>query len=370
MIEGCQLSVVIPTIGRPILVRTLRSVLACRGGASLDVIVVGSIGDPAVLREVDAIRLAHANVRHFAVSWPDGDSSRKKNHGMAESRCDLVAFLDDDVTVAPDWPAHILEAFKDPSVGLVSGPSLVPEDINLSGRLAGLVLSSRAAGYAADRYRTGDAAPRVIGWNRVIGCNAAYRKCVFETMGGFPPEFYPGEEMIAAWRTQQLGHKLLFIPASWVLHYPRQSVARFWRQIWGYGATRIRLYRAGVEMEWAALVPGAWVLSLLLLGVAVPFWTVAALLLALDLGLYAAAAAAVTLETVWRTRRWRDLLLFFMIPVMHLSYGVAEWVELMRPNSDFGERKSAAVLTVRSKAGRGREDGRLKTEDGGLKAED
>jgi hypothetical protein len=59
-----------------------------------------------------------------------------------------------------------------------------------------------------------------------------------------------------------------------------------------------------------------------------------------------------------------------MIPVMHLSYGVAEWVELMRPNSDFGERKSAAVLTVRSKAGRGREDGRLKTEDGGLKAED
>jgi hypothetical protein len=126
-----------------------------------------------------------------------------------------------------------------------------------------------------------------------------------------------------------------------------------------------------VELEWAALVPGAWVLSLLLLGAVAPFWSVAAMLLALDLGLYAAAAAAVTLETVWRTRRWRDLLLFFMIPVMHLSYGVAEWVETLRPNSDFGERKSGdTVLPVRSKAGRGREDGRLKTEDGGLKAED
>ncbi|MFA5687690.1 MAG: hypothetical protein WC959_00840 [Kiritimatiellales bacterium] len=60
--------------------------------------------------------------------------------------------------MAPDWAEHIFAAFNDYSVGLVSGPALVPENVNLSARLAGLTLTSRAAGYVADCYKTGDSA--------------------------------------------------------------------------------------------------------------------------------------------------------------------------------------------------------------------
>ncbi|NOU36673.1 MAG: glycosyltransferase [Kiritimatiellaceae bacterium] len=332
-----KLSIIIPTMGRPILVRTLESVLATHGANQVEVIVVGEIRDSEVLRKVTAIVSANPNVRHIPISYPDGDSSRKKNRGVEESRADIVAFLDDDVVIAPDWPEHILKAFDNPSAGLVSGPSLVPDDINLSARLAGLALTSRAAGYVAERYRIGTAAAREVGWSRIIGCNAAYRKTVFQQMGGFPPEFYPGEEMIASWRTQQLGHKLFFIPAAWVYHYPRQSVKRFWRQVWGYGATRIRLKRAGTGFEWTTLVPAAWVLSLLVLGISTPFCGFCGFLLKLDLALYALTALAVALETAVQTRRPRDLLVVFMIPVMHLSYGLAEWFEFFHPNRDFGE---------------------------------
>ncbi len=38
-----ELSIVIPTMGRPILVRTLESVLATKGAGRLEVIVVGEI---------------------------------------------------------------------------------------------------------------------------------------------------------------------------------------------------------------------------------------------------------------------------------------------------------------------------------------
>lgn len=326
-------------MGRPILVRTLESVLATKGAAQLEVIVAGEIRDSEVLKRVTAITAVNSNVRHISISYPDGDSSRKKNRGAEESRAEIVAFLDDDVVIAPDWPEHILKAFENPSVGLVSGPSLVPEDTNLSARLAGLALTSRAAGYVAERYRIGDSAVREIIWSRIIGCNAAYRKTVFQQMGGFPPEFYPGEEMIAAWRTQQLGHKLLFIPSAWVYHYPRQSVKRFWRQVWGYGATRIRLKRAGTGFEWTTLVPAMWVLSLLVLGLAALFCGFCTFLLKLDLTLYALIAAGIALETAVQTRRLRDLLVFFMIPVMHMSYGLAEWLEFFRPNRDFGDNR-------------------------------
>jgi cellulose synthase/poly-beta-1,6-N-acetylglucosamine synthase-like glycosyltransferase len=335
-----HLSIVIPTMGRAILVQTLASVLTAQGAENFEVIVVGEIPDPAVAKEFATLITTYPQLRHIAISYPDGDSSRKKNRGAEESRAEIIAFLDDDVVIAPDWPEQIIRAFDDPTVGLVSGPSLVPEEINLAARLAGLALTSRAAGYAADRYRTGHAAVREITWSRIIGCNAAYRRSAFRQMGGFPPEFYPGEEMIAAWRTQQLGHKLRFLPAAWVYHYPRQSVRRFARQLWGYGATRIRLKRAGVGFEWTTLVPAAWVLSLVALIPAATFSRTALQLLELDLALYALTALAIAFETVLHTRRPRDLLVFFMIPVMHLSYGAAEWFEFFRPGRDYSEHRA------------------------------
>ena len=338
-----DISIVIPTLGRDILVRTLQSVLSTTNSDRLEIIVAGKIPDESILRQVEEIISSNPNVRHLPVSYETGDSSRKKNIGAESSRAEIVAFLDDDVIIAPDWPEHILRAFDDPAVGLVSGPALVPDDINFSARLAGLALTSRAAGYVAERYKTGDAAVREIVWSRIIGCNAAYRKTVFEKMGGFPPEFYPGEEMIAAWRAQKLGCKLLFIPAAWVYHYPRQSVKRFCRQMWGYGATRVRLIRAGVDFEWATIVPAVWILSLIALGILSVFSRIFSILLAVNILLYSLMSFSVTVETVLHTRRRRDLLLMFMIPVMHISYGFAGWFEFFRPNRDLSENRERPV---------------------------
>jgi len=239
--------------------------------------------------------------------------------------------------VAPDWPRRIVEPFSDPEVGLASGPSLVPDDINRIGRLAGLALSSRAAGYVAERYRRNRAAAYPVDWDRIIGCNAIYRREAFLQMGEFPSDFYPGEEMIAACRTEKAGWKLVFVPAAWVKHYPRQSVRRFWRQMWTYGATRIRLLRGGVSFNPLPLVPGLWVGGTVALMAMSPFWGWAAWLLAADLGLYALMALEVAVETAFRTRRWGDLGLWGMVPLMHLAYGLAEWTEFFRPGTDFSE---------------------------------
>ena len=333
-----RISIVIPTLGRSILKQTLDSILATRGSDELEILVVGEIQDASVQQHLESLAARHPALIHFPVSFPDGDSSRKKNFGAEKSRAEIIAFLDDDVVIAPDWPALILEAFADPSVGLVSGPSLVPPDVNLFARLAGLALTSRAAGYVAERYRADKLQNRPVTWSRIIGCNAAYRATIFRKMGGFPPEFYPGEEMIASWRTQQLGERLLFLPAAWVYHYPRQSPRRFWRQIWGYGATRIRLKRAGVEFEWTTLVPALWVLSLVVLGIGSLLHPLPRLLLALDLLLYLLADALITIDALRQTRRLSDLLLLPVIPFMHLSYGLAEWYEFFCPNRDFGDR--------------------------------
>ncbi|MCF7837386.1 MAG: glycosyltransferase [Candidatus Marinimicrobia bacterium] len=332
------LSVIIPTLGRPTLSRTIRSLLALNEAVPLEIIVVGRVHTPSVAADLEALCAANNHLRHLAVEFPTGDSSRKKNAGAAAAHGALLGFLDDDVVAPPDWAARITAPFTDPSVGLVSGPSLIPDDLNRFGRWAGLALASRAAGYVMHRYRAGDRAAFAISWSRVIGCNAVYRRDAFEQLGGFDPGFYPGEELLAAYRTQQNGQGLRFVPGAAVWHYPRQSPGRFWRQIWGYGATRIRLFRAGAPWELTTLLPGLAVAGLVLLlplALTAPWarWT-----LALAFGAYILGALLAAAEMAWKTRRPDDLLLAALIPFMHLSYGLAQWHELLRPNQDLGVR--------------------------------
>ena len=337
IIPSVKLSVVIPTMGRPILIQTLESLAATKSFDDIEIIVAGEIPDLQVMERLRAIQSAHPQIVHLPISFPVGDSSRKKNEGFRRAQADVVAFLDDDVFVCRDWPDLILKPFEDESVGAASGPSLVPDDVKLFARLAGTALQSKAAGYVAERYLKSGAHIRPISWSRIIGCNMAYRRPVLESIGMFPPEFWPGEEMIAAWRTQQAGHKIVFYDDAWVYHYPRSSLWRFLKQMHGYGATRIRLLRAGVEFEPTTIVPGLWVLSLAVLAFAAIFLKWGLYLLTLDIAFYMLAALYITLNKYAETRKAEHLFIFFLVPLMHLSYGIAEWIEIFRPGKDLSE---------------------------------
>jgi len=332
------LSVVIPTLGRPILIRTLKSLSEAEGFENIEVLVVGVIGDSLVGENLRRLVAEYPQIKHLELSFEFGDSSRKKNAGFDAARAEIVAFLDDDVVVAPNWPLKIVESFSDPEVGLVSAPSLVPDDVSLMARLAGVALASKAAGYVSERYLKGNEQPRQVSWSRLIGCNMAYRRPVLEEIGKFDPGFWPGEEMIAAYQATKKGHILMFHPEAYVYHYPRSSILRFWKQMHGYGATRIRLLRGGVDFEPTTIVPALWVLSLFILGVGAFFSKWFFYLLLVDLALYFIAVLWITFTKVLETRRGSDLLLILVVPFMHLSYGLAEWIELIRPNKDLSEK--------------------------------
>ncbi|MBP5788181.1 MAG: hypothetical protein J6Y19_10265, partial [Kiritimatiellae bacterium] len=219
---------------------------------------------------------------------------------------------------------------------------LVPDGLNEVGRQAGLALSSGAAGYVARRYLGGAGEARDAGWDEIIGCNAAYRRTAFVQIGGFSADFYPGEEMLAAWRTEAAGWKLKFVPGARVWHWPRQGLGRFWRQMWRYGATRVRLIRAGVDWHAITLVPGLWVGVTAGLAVVGAWWRPAWALLGLDLLAYGLVAAWFAAEVVRETRRAGDWRVWGMMWVMHAAYGLGEWLELVRPSRDLSDAPAGA----------------------------
>ena len=97
---GPALSVVIPTMGRAILLKTLESLAAAEGFGEIEVCVAGKVPDAEVAAGLRAFLEKHPNVRHLDIRFEPGDSSRKKNAGAAATSAPLVAFLDDDVEVA------------------------------------------------------------------------------------------------------------------------------------------------------------------------------------------------------------------------------------------------------------------------------
>ncbi len=339
------LSVVIPTLGRPTLVRTVASLIAARGSLDMEILIVGRLGDGAVANEIRRLDgLTPGLISLLPLHFASGDSSEKKNSVARAARAVIVAFVDADVVVVPDWPRRILEPFADPSVGLVSGPGLVPDDVPLITRLSGATLASCAAGYVAGRYTTTGDKPVSVKWSRLIGCNMAYRKQLLEEIGGFDPAFWPGEEMIAAFRaTRPPRHPLVFHHGAWLYHYPRASLWRFCKQVYGYGATRIRLVRAGVECEPSTFAPAALVLGAAVLAAGAPFCRVCVWLLFAAAALYMLGVLTAAALKVRETKRAADFAIVFMIPLMHASYGIAEWVEVFFPDRDLSERPASAA---------------------------
>jgi GT2 family glycosyltransferase len=313
----------------------VESLLAAKQSSELEIIVAGAINDPAVAERLKELIRNNQRIIHLPVSFPSGDSSEKKNAGWRAARSDIIAFLDDDVVVGENWPAAVLEPFTGNSVGLVSGPGLVPADIPFMARLAGWTLASRAAGYVQERYLADSAIPRPVKWSRLIGCNMAYRRRILEEINGFDPRFWPGEEMIAAYiATVRRGYTLVFQPKAVLYHYPRASYRGFLKQMAGYGATRIRLIRAGTDIEPATLAPMFMFASFLLLLIGSFFSKIILMSLL-------ALLAAYLLFVAWCAGlKWRDeregkvWLIVFMIPAMHLSYGLAQWMELVCPGRD------------------------------------
>lgn len=324
-------------MGRRILFKTLDSLRETLGNEHIEIIIVGIIPDDQILSRVQTLVRDDSRVQHLAVRYPAGDASKKRNAGYRASRADIIAFIDDDVYVPPHWVERVLEAFAAPEVGMVSGPSLVPTDIGTLARLAGLALSSRAAGYVAHRYIKGREAVKRVKWSRTIGCNMIFRRSAFEQIQGFDPGFYPGEEMIAAHGVARHGHALVFDSEAYVYHYPKTTFRGFWRQIFRYGATRVRLIRAGLDVEWTPLVPAAWVLTLVILGIGAFLHVWLKWLLWADLAAYGLVALLVTLEVYAETRRAADLLLLLIQPFMHIAYGVGIWVEIFLPDKDLSD---------------------------------
>lgn len=150
------------------------------------------------------------------VRQPLPGKSRTLNLSLGQARGSVVAFLDDDVEVTPEWLSAVSDFFRSRPFAAMQGRILVPPAIRNDETFQRLYR----------RYRTIpliDYGAEVVEIRRLTGANIAVRKEVFSRAGLFNEELGPGrsgtsEDVEFAERLIRSGLKIGYQPAAVVYH--------------------------------------------------------------------------------------------------------------------------------------------------------
>ena len=185
-----------------------------------------------------------------------------RNIGAKIAEGEYIVFTDSDCVVDKNWLKNLIKEFKDEEIASVGGPNITPEDDTEFAKCVGDVL--KFLSNPGPRY--GFDADKVMEIYHNPTCNSAYRKSIFQEVGGFNPKLITCDDEELDYRIREKGYKILFTPHAKVLHYRRPTWKKFAKMAWNYGLGRMQAIKLHRDMgKWYHYTPPAQISLLFLL---------------------------------------------------------------------------------------------------------
>jgi len=220
-----DVSVVIPSYnGRLVIERCLRSLLDSNAPFQFEIIVVDSSTDGAaalVKREFPEVRLIRSEERLSA--------GGARNVGAERSRGAIVAFIDQDCAAPADWLERLVDHFSDEVIDGVGGALSASNLGNLSGM---------ALYFLEFMYHLPAPSQGVKRHPFLLGCNAAYRRDVLDTMP-FPDQTM-AEDVLFSFEASERGFHCVYDSSISVSHMNKSGwrlAASYLRRLGSASAT-------------------------------------------------------------------------------------------------------------------------------------
>ncbi|MBD3366161.1 glycosyltransferase [candidate division WWE3 bacterium] len=197
----------------------------------------------------------------FISSGPVGPGE-KRNLGVKKALGSVIAFLDDDAYPKSNWLREAERIFQaNPTLYALGAPAITPKDCPLRERMSGRIYESYLTG-GNTTYRYLPQQQRKVSDYPTV--NLFVKKEAFEKVGGFPIEFWPGEDTKLCLDLVKLhGAPFLYDPAPIVYHHRRDVFLKHLKQVSRYGQHRGQFARIFPE---TSRLPFYFVPSLFILG--------------------------------------------------------------------------------------------------------
>jgi glycosyltransferase involved in cell wall biosynthesis len=245
-----NISVILCTLNRcQSLAKTLESVAASRlpGGVEWEVLVIDNNSTDNT-REV-AEDFCRRYPDHFRyVFEPQPGKSFALNTGVREAQGDVLAFVDDDVIVDPNWLQGLTAALHDDKWAGTGGRTLPTEALSIPRWLSPDLIGALCA-----HFDLGDV-PCVLD-RAPYGANMAFRKEMFEKYGLFRtdlgpspnPEIpRPNEDTEFGRRLMSAGERLEYEPSALVRHpIPKDRLRKEYFLEWWFDLGRASMREVG-----------------------------------------------------------------------------------------------------------------------------
>jgi succinoglycan biosynthesis protein ExoA len=317
------------------ILRTLKPLLAQNyDPARYEILVVdgeSTDGTPQLVRELEP---KHSNLK--LLTNPGRLSSAARNIGIRQARGDLLVIVDGHSDVETgDYLREVAASFERSGADCLGRPQ--PLDVAGASPLQQAVAMARASwlGHHPASHIYSDMERKVPPQSVAV----AYRRSVFEKIGPFDEAFDACEDVEFNHRVDKAGLTCVLSPNIRVRYQPRSSLRGLFRQMARYGRGRVRLLCKHPEtFSLASLVPGIFVLALIIGGMASCFSATAAICYSAALAVYTAVVLTISGWIALKSRNLRPAVwLPFVFPTIHIGCGVGALVEaasvLLRPGA-------------------------------------
>ena len=223
-------SVIVPVYNRIDEVRDLLESLSAQTLKSFEVIIVED-GSSEPCKDVVESFPSRVDVHYYFKS--NEGRSIARNYGIERSSGDYLVFFDSDCVIPPDYFAILDREFNVRPLDCFGGPDAAHSSFTPTQKAISFAMTSflTTGGIRGGKVQMEKFVPRSF--------NMGYSRKVYETVGGFREMF--SEDIDMSTRIRQAGFTIGLIHPAHVFHKRRIDFAKFWRQVYVFGMSRITL---------------------------------------------------------------------------------------------------------------------------------
>jgi glycosyltransferase involved in cell wall biosynthesis len=272
------------------------------------------------------------------INNPRGIVPISLNLGLQRAKGDIVIRVDGHASITPNYISACVKVLRRTQADCAGG-AIASVNEDRDGRAIALAMSSK--------FGVGNSHFRVADYEGYVDTLAfgAYKREVFERIGTFDEELVRCQDDEFNYRLRKNGGKLYLSPQIKSFYYPRSNLKKLWRQYFQYGVWKIRVLQMHpTVMQARQFAPVAFVLALLIPGLAAPFLALARWAFAGIVSLYSFGAVAHAFNLWRRTANCSFGVLLASFPTLHLSYGTGFLIGLIKFRKRWGEKPARARL--------------------------
>lgn len=225
-----RFSVIVPVYNRVDEINDFLESLSAQTCRDFEVIIVED-GSTEPCGDLVRSFAGKVDVRYFFKS--NEGRSIARNYGIDRSSGDYLVFFDSDCVIPRDYFAILSAELDRQPLDCFGGPDAAHESFTPVQKAISFAMTSflTTGGIRGGKVQMEKFVPRSF--------NMGYSRKVYDTVGGFREMF--SEDIDMSTRIRQAGFSIGLIHPAHVFHKRRVDFARFWRQVYVFGMSRITL---------------------------------------------------------------------------------------------------------------------------------